>query len=717
MYAIILSLLLGMTINVMAQNYPKKSIMDIMTIPTDSLNVGSLNSPRVGDTVIIRGVVSIPPVVDFPNDTRKIMIAGNRNHAIYLQDEKALAFAGMPIVCDTANTASNFIRLKKGQLIEVPIRITAFPANNKLGTTQGEVIPKGIVEFIDDGIALPNPPAVSITMFNQGKALTPNYNVTGGAQYIGMKVEFSNLTVVSSVKGTNQRTTITVSDESGNEMYLRDQSNHYRTDAVQLGTYTAPTEGTKIKKLRGYISSNNIGGQAAPFMISPGIPEDLELDMGSAPPIITSVRSTRTNAFPGPSDIVPISMGIKAGALPITSVRAYYSFDGKGLDSISAEKRNDTLWTASIPAPSSLTNGTSLVKWYVRVNDQSGLSLKSPLGDSTGYYYRVLNRAPKIADIRERLTSNGASVYEGYAATIVGTITASASDIPNAAANAPRVYIQDGNAANSGLFVRTTSPSSIVRAFPRGAKVQISGVIRENFGVTSIDSVITSETKLIAMDGDQIQPVALSTTDFARKTQGSLPAEQWESMLVTFANVLVADSNADNTSNFGEFTIVDANLFNGATESNSKMRVETDDGATTYGSATSADKSVLSRGTQIKTITGIMYFSFGNYKLVPRNNSDVILGSVSVEESQDFNTEIIPHPAQPLSRIYATLSTTTSPIFQIMNIHGQKVYYAEAINDSNDRFYGIIPAGLPSGMYMFTMSSASNIASGTFIVQ
>ena len=717
MYAIILSLLLGMTINVMAQNYPKKSIMDIMTIPTDSLNVGSLNSPRVGDTVIIRGVVSIPPVVDFPNDTRKIMIAGNRNHAIYLQDEKALAFAGMPIVCDTANTASNFIRLKKGQLIEVPIRITAFPANNKLGTTQGEVIPKGIVEFIDDGIALPNPPAVSITMFNQGKALTPNYNVTGGAQYIGMKVEFSNLTVVSSVKGTNQRTTITVSDESGNEMYLRDQSNHYRTDAVQLGTYTAPTEGTKIKKLRGYISSNNIGGQAAPFMISPGIPEDLELDMGSAPPIITSVRSTRTNAFPGPSDIVPISMGIKAGALPITSVRAYYSFDGKGLDSISAEKRNDTLWTASIPAPSSLTNGTSLVKWYVRVNDQSGLSLKSPLGDTTGYYYRVLNRAPKIADIRERLTSNGASVYEGYAATIVGTITASASDIPNAAANAPRVYIQDGNAANSGLFVRTTSPSSIVRAFPRGAKVQISGVIRENFGVTSIDSVITSETKLIALDGDQIQPVALSTTDFARKTQGSLPAEQWESMLVTFANVIVADSNADNTSNFGEFTIVDANLFNGATESNSKMRVETDDGATTYGSATSADKSVLNRGTQIKTITGIMYFSFGNYKLVPRNNSDVILGSVSVEESQNFNTEIIPHPAQPLSRIYATLSTTTSPIFQIMNIHGQKVYSAEAINDSNDRFYGIIPAGLPSGMYMFTMSAASDIASGTFIVQ
>lgn len=110
----LLSCMIGlMSTAVIAQNFPKRSIMDIMTIPSDSLNAGTLNSPKVGDTVIIRGIVSIPPVVDFPSDTRKIMIAGNRNHAIYLQDEKSTSFAGIPIVCDTANSASNFIRLKK----------------------------------------------------------------------------------------------------------------------------------------------------------------------------------------------------------------------------------------------------------------------------------------------------------------------------------------------------------------------------------------------------------------------------------------------------------------------------------------------------------------------------------------------------------------------------------------------------------------------------
>jgi len=718
MFYFLLSCILGlMSTAAIAQNYSKRSIMDIMTIPSDSLNAGTLNSSKVGDTVIIRGIVSISPVVDFPSDTRKIMIAGNRNHAIYLQDEKATSFAGMPIVCDTANTASNFIRLKKGQLIEVPIRITAFPANNKLGTTQGEVISSGIVEFIDDGIALPNPPSVTVSMFNQGKAVSPVYNIVGGAQYVGMKVEFSNLTVISSVKGMNQRTTIIVTDESGNELFLRDQSNHYRTDAVQLGSYTAPTEGTKIKKLRGYISSNSILGQPVPFMISPGMPDDLELDMGSAPPIITSVRSTRVNAFPSKTDIVPIAMGIKTGALPISTVKAYYSFDGKSVDSVNAQKINDTLWTASIPAPISLVNGSSLVKWHIRVNDQSGLSLKSPLGDTTGYYYRVLDRVPTIADIRERLLSNGASVYEGYAVTVTGTVTASASDIPNAAVNAPRVYVQDGVTPNSGLFIRTTSPSSIVRAFPRGSKVQISGIVRENFGVTSIDSVNANETKLLGMDGDPIQPITVNTIDFARKSQGTLPAEQWESMLVTFNDVIVTDSNADGSSNFGEFSIVDGFLYNGPTESLSKMRVETDDGSTSYGSVTSAEKSALKRGTGIKSITGIMYFSFGNYKLVPRTNPDILLGPVSVEEDMRYKTEVVPHPAQSQSRIYANIQSTIQPTLFILDSRGQQVAALEVMMDSSNRYYGIIPSGLIPGMYGFRFVGDLQSASGLFIVQ
>jgi hypothetical protein len=707
-----------MSINAKAQDYPKKTIMEIMNIPADSLAAGSLNAPSIGDTVIVRGVVSIPPVVNFPDDTRKIMIAGNRNHAIYLQDQNALEYAGMPIICDTANVASNFVRLKKGQLIEVPIRITAFPNNNKLGTTQGEVISTGIVEFIDDEIALPNPPAVEVSTFNSGKVTAAAYNFASGAKYVGMKVEFSNLVVSSSVRGGNQRSTVILSDESGNEIYLRDQSNHYRTDAVQLGTYTAPTEGAKIKKIRGYISTNTIGGQPVPFMLSPGMPDDLELDLGAAPPVITSIRSTRTKAFPAPSETVPIVIGVRQGASAVSSVKAYYSFDGSAIDSVNAQKVNDTLWTATIPTFASIQNGTALAKWFVRVSDESGLTLKSPIGDTTGYYYRILDRAPKIADIREKLQANGGSVYEGYSITIEGTVTASASDIPNEAVNAPRVYIQDANTPYSGLFVRTTSPSSIVRAFPRGSKVKVTGIIRENFGVTSIDSVNAQETQLIATEGDPIQPAIVSTTDFARKSQGSHPAEQWESMLVTFNNVIVADTNADGTSNFGEFNVVDGNLYNGATESLSKMRVETDDGSTTYGSTSAAGKTVLARGTGITNLTGIMFFSFGNYKLVPRTNSDITLGSVSVENDIiNADIAIIPHPVRTISMIQCEMQSRKQPILTIMNLAGQELFTITTINREGSIHSAMIPSGLPAGMYMFKMIGDAEIKSGTFIVQ
>lgn len=707
-----------MTLHVNAQNYPKKTIMEIMNVPADSLSAGSLNSPSVGDTVIVRGVVSIPPVVNFPDDTRKIMIAGNRNHAIYLQDQNALEFAGMPIICDTANVASNFVRLKKGQLIEVAIRVTAFPNNNKLGTTQGEVLSNAIVEFIDDEISLPNPPAVLVSTFNNGKVTEASYNVASGAKYVGMKVELSDLVVSSSIRGTNQRSTVILSDANGNEIYLRDQSNHYRTDAVQLGTYTAPTEGTKIKKIRGYISTNTIAGQPVPFMLSPGMPDDLELDMGSAPPVITSIRSTRSKAFPSSSETVPVSIGVKQGALPITSVKTYFSFDGLSLDSVNAQKVNDTLWTATIPTFAGIQNGTALAKWYVRVNDESGLSLKSPLGDTTGFYYRILDRAPKIADIREKLTANGASVYEGFSISITGTVTASAADIPNEAVNAPRVYVQDANTPYSGIFVRTTSPSSIVRAFPRGAKVKVTGIIRENFGVTSIDSVNAQETQLIATEGDPITPVIVSTTDFARKAQGALPAEQWESMLVKFENVIVTDTNADGASNFGEFNVVDAALYNTATESLSKMRIETDDGSTTYGSTSATGKTVLQRGTGMTSLTGIMFFSFGNYKLVPRTNSDIVLGAVSVENDMSSNRfEITPHPVRSTAMIQCEIKATTQPIMKIMNLAGQELYAIETINQQGNMHSAMIPSGLPAGMYMFKMIGDIETQTGTFIVQ
>ena len=711
-FTIILSIC-TLTATVNAQSYAKKSVSDIMKITSDSLAAGSINSPLLGDTVIVRGIVTIPPVVKFSDDNRKIMIAGNRNYAIYLADEKATEYAGMPVICDTSNAASNFIRLKVGQLIEVPIRITAFPSNNKLGTSQGEVISKGIVDFIDDGIALPTIPKVNIADFQTGKITGPSYNLATGSKYIGMKVEFTNLTVVSAVKSTSQRTTIIVSDDQGNEMYLRDQSNYFRTDAVQLASFVAPTDGAKILSLKGYISTNSAGGQPIPFMISPGIPEDLTLDMSAAPPVLTSCRSTRVKAFPASSETVPIAIGLRQGAKPMSAVNVVYTFNGGTAQNAMATKVNDTLWTATIPA----TSSESLVRWKVIATDSANITVKSPIGDTAYIYYRVLDRTPKISDIREQFIPNGASQYESYAVKISGTVIASASDIPNELANAPRVYIQDDIKPYSGIYVRTTSPTSVVRAFPRGSKVEVTGIIRENFGVTSLDSVKNQDASLVSTNGENYSPVVVTTDMFARKRQGETSAEQWESMLVTFKNVKVADTNADGASDFGELNVVNASAFGTPNESMTKMRVETNDGSTSYAVSPKMNKVVLQKGASLESLTGIMFFSFGNYKLVPRDNNDIVLGATSVlnDSHEQYDVSVYPNPANQSGTLSITVPQSMNASIQVFSSLGTlaSTIHNGFISEGNHNF---LLHNLPSGLYTVRLHSELISKTVSFII-
>ena len=71
-------------------------------------------------------------MVNYPTDNRKIMIAGNVNWSIFLRDTNSTLneFAGVLVVCDTNNTASNFNRLRVGQLVEMTVKVTNFPVNN-----------------------------------------------------------------------------------------------------------------------------------------------------------------------------------------------------------------------------------------------------------------------------------------------------------------------------------------------------------------------------------------------------------------------------------------------------------------------------------------------------------------------------------------------------------------------------------------------------------
>jgi len=525
MRRLFLSLVVGMMAfgALSAQNYKKVSVKVAATIPADSLANGSLLAPQFGDTLKITGVVTIPPVVNYPADNRQILIAGSRNWAVFLRDtsDAETEFTGILVVCDTNNSASLFNRLRVGNIVEITAVIPNFPTG-KLGIIQAATLANSTVDFIDEGKTLPPLPKVKIADFMQG-AVPGIPQLISGGKYCNTKVEFNDLTVASLTVNGAGRSTIIVSDDAGNQMYLRDQSNFFRTDALKLANFVAPLVGQKITSLKGYITSNNSGGQAIPFMISPGVLEDLVLDANS-PPAIVNARRVSTDAFPNPTDAVPVSISLRPGKAALKYIQVKYSINGGAMTSLDATKVNDSLYGSIIP----MQPANTLVRWKVEVSDINNTVVKFPAADTSVFYYRVLDRAPMIKDIREHLTASGSTAYSGYYATIVGTVTADAADIPNKLLAAPRVYIQDSEEGYSGIFLNSTSPSSKIRAFSRGDKISVRGIIRESNGTTMIDSIDNADAKLLPEAGSNYMPKLLTTADYIGVRSGNPKGEQWD---------------------------------------------------------------------------------------------------------------------------------------------------------------------------------------------
>ncbi len=694
-----LLILLLLSLTAFAANFPKVSVQDIMRLPADSLNVGSLISPRNGDTVVLRGVVAVQPMVKFPDSLQKILIAGNKNWTVFLIDENisATEFAGLTIICDTSNTNSKFNRLQQGQLVEITGRVANFPAG-RLGASQFEMLPNTAVEFIDDGIELPKPPTANISDFVSG-AVPGAPQISTGAKYAGMQVELKDVTVVSAIKNASSgRTTVILQDDNGNQMYLRDQSNYFNT-SQPINKFIPPPEGQRLQFVRGYITSNSSAGQAIPFMISPVFPGDVKIDEGAVPPTIGAVRSTRTNAFPTPTETTPVIAVVRKGTADLSSINFYYTVNGGQRETIAAAKINDTIYGSMLPA----FPANSLIRWKVEVKDAANLKAAVPPVDSSYFMYRVLDRPATIADVREPLAKNGNSVYQGYWVTLEGIVTASASDIVKTGTlSQPRIYIQDGTAGYSALFLKSNSPNAKIRAFGRGDKIRVKGVVIEDFNVTALDSIANADASLISTNNATPNFHQGATDEFAGRAAGNLTAEQWESMLVEFKNVVVVDTNADTGGNFGEFNIIPASMFNTGSENQYKMRVETDEGSTTLATAPASRKRVLQRGTKLASLRGIMYYSFSNFKLVPRDDQDVLLEANSVEFSPLGENSIMafPNPFAENATVAISFSYDTQAEISIVDNVGNKV--------------GTLGAGFyPAGNYVFHLNS-SDLASGTY---
>lgn len=179
-----------------------------------------------------------------------------------------------------------------------------------------------------------------------------------------------------------------------------------------------------------------------------------------------------------------------------------------------------------------------------------------------------------IQEIQSNTTDGDASAYVGQTVQTEGVVTAVTSR---------GFFIQNGTGPWSGIYVYTGSTPDV----SIGDLVQVTGTVDEYYGLTQVKDATVTKLGTAEVPA----PVVLNT--------GEVSQEQWESVLVKVENVVVTQEPNE----YGEWYM--------------------DDGS---GPAMVDDlmyEYKATEGQRLKYVTGVVYYSFGNFKIEPRDASDI----------------------------------------------------------------------------------------------
>jgi hypothetical protein len=182
---------------------------------------------------------------------------------------------------------------------------------------------------------------------------------------------------------------------------------------------------------------------------------------------------------------------------------------------------------------------------------------------------------------------------------------------------------------------------------------------------------------------------------------GQVSKEQWESVLVEYQNAEITSINADGGSNFGEILVNDGT---------GDTRVELEDGSNSYQNGSGSPGTILVQlNATFDQLIGIMYYSFSNYKLVPRKDDDFINYTNVVDDNElpiNYGLEQnYPNPFNPSTTIQYSLPEAGTVNINIYNVLGENV--KTIINNSTQAagtYKAVFNASsLPSGIYFYRL--------------
>lgn len=664
--------------------------------PADSLTIADVNfvrasdigamanddSPFLGDTLSITGIMM--------QGSREVFL-GNRWGG-FIQDERGGPWSGFFVIQNdtiTPGVENTLINAAMpGDLIRITGVMSEFPTGvNTPSITQFVMItdPVTPIEFVAAGRPLPPPIVLTpgdLGLTGAGNSADPQLS----ERWEGVRARFENVTVVNN-DGTAGGNTMVVGDASGNlivDDYFANVANAVTNNG---GIWPNLPAGTVINVV-GFIRGGTSGGFVT---INPQSLDDIEI--AATPPAIENLA--RTPAAPTSTEDVVVSTDITSLSSTVASAEVNYRVGSSG-PFTQVAMTNGGAYTGSIPAQA---DGAT-VEYFITATDAAGLNNMVPADTSSSmFFYTVRDAGLTIYDVQNTRFSNGNSGYNNLEVTVTGIATTDSTDFSF-------YYLQSGTTAWSGIQILDNDGEVGI-----GDEVTVSGTVRERFGVTQIFTV-TNVT--VNSTGNAVpDPVVLTTGELA---SGSATAENWESMLVRVENVTVTNARPDGFAGFGEFVVDDGSggvrvddlslnsggSFAGQTPSNLV--------------AAPADTSFPLDAVHT-SITGIHYFSFGNFKIAPRNNGDVPDLAVSVEDEEIIPlafdlAQNYPNPFNPETTISYRLAQQGEITIHIYNILGQRVRtLVDAIQPAGAyrvQWQGVDDRGLPvsSGVYIYQMKAA-----------
>ena len=285
-----------------------------------------------------------------------------------------------------------------------------------------------------------------------------------------------------------------------------------------------------------------------------------------------------------------------------------------------ASTENDGIWEWNIPIDQTISD-----LYVIIISD----AIDGDPMDQSDDTFSIIEPIPvtpyTIYEIQYSTT--GPSPHEGELVETSGVVTAIFEYY---------FFIQDGSGAWNGIAIYPMQPVEI------GDEITISGSVLEYNDKTEITDIIAMSLPGTA---DLPAPVIISTSALAA-------SEEYESVFVQVQDVTVTNEDLG----YGEWEIDDES---------GPCRVG-HLGVYTY---------VPALDDFIYSITGVVDFSYGNFKLEPRDDDDFVFES-SVEDLTCSPVTLLgnyPNPFNPSTTISFTTEHTESTELSIYNIIGQKI--------------------------------------------